>query len=186
MSKRTKAKTPARWSTAQNSNEQGEAMKIGELTAAFNAEYAAYRAEQDRIDAQIEKRKQQIERLKRKAEKLPRPFWTEAIVKPIYQEVVKHMPGYKTRADETFDTFGILAHCPVFFECESGNGKHLKMFDFVPEHYDEAGGLSLSIINHKKKIHDYPIGSIADMNNMQYERIQLDSEMEISELAKLV
>lgn len=132
------------------------------------------------LQKQIEECEQQ---LKKHGEKYP--YWTDELVKSIAEELVKLLPG---RYYEILGPFGLNAEVSIhFYKNKFKNmvhheqmkqnytgGINCKSIRFRPGNLDKG---ELHLIS-KKNTKEYARGTIAEMNGMNYESIDMPDTIE--------
>ena len=166
--------------TSNNSGKNAATVMLSSITES----YLKQRQERNQIKDRIEQREKQIERLKKKLEKLP--FWSESLIKPIAEELVKHFPD---RCYDILGPFGLSSEIAIHFYRIGVDEKH--MFDgdncisitFRPGDLDKG---ELRLVDHKTNTGEFRKGTIGDMNGMNYPTIPLSPDTTIEELLKWV
>lgn len=157
-----------------------ESKTIGEISQP----YVEQRQVEARIRARIEQREKQIERLKKKLGKLP--FWKEALIKPIAEELIQHFPG---RRYEILGPFGLSAEVGVHFYRIGVDEKHLFDGDNCISISFRPGDLEkgeLKVVDSKTNTGEFREGTIGALNGMNHPEIPLSPDMTIEELLKWV
>ena len=164
-------------------------MKIKIFTTTYKQGYYSYRKESDRIQALIDKKKEQIVRLEKKRNKLDHPSWIETIIEPIAKELIRHFPR---RHYDVLGPLGLCARTSIHFykngvpdnkKCE---GDNCLSITFTPDGLHEECQTTLSVTDYSKNTGRYPVGSIGEINGMNYPRIPIDDNLEVEELLKYI
>lgn len=146
--------------------------------------YLKQQQEEAGIEAKIKQREKQIERLKKKLKKLP--FWQDALIKPIAEELIKHFPD---RRYEILGPFGLSSETAIHFyrigvdEKHKFDGDNCISITFRPEDLEKG---ELRLVNHKTNTGEFREGTIGEMNGMNHPTIPLSPDMTIEELLKWV
>lgn len=82
-------------------------------TAIFDKEYTELNKKIGAAQNKIAWHEKRIERLQRKRAALKYPSWTEELLRPILEELVRLTPEIAWRID-SLSTFGLRCDCPVF------------------------------------------------------------------------
>lgn len=146
--------------------------------------YLKQRQEEAGIEAKVKQREKQIERLKKKLDKLP--FWQDALIKPIAEELIKHFPD---RRYEILGPFGLSSETAIHFyrigvdEKHKLDGDNCISIAFRPGDLDKG---ELRIADRKTNTGEFRAGTIGEMNGMNHPEIPLSPDTTIEELLKWV
>lgn len=146
--------------------------------------YLKQQQEEAGIEARIEQREKQIERLKKKLKKLP--FWTDALIKPIAEELVKHFPD---RRYEILGPCGLSSETAIHFYRIGVNEPHLFDGDNCISITFRPGDLEkgeLRIVDPKTNTGEFREGTLGAVNGMNHPTIPLSPDTTIDELLKWV
>lgn len=163
-----------------NTGNNTKAATIGELSKP----YLVMKQESNRIRARIDEREKQIERLKKKHQKLP--FWRDALINPIAEELVKHFPD---RRYEILGPFGLSSETAIHFyrigvdEKQLFDGDNCISITFIPGDLEKG---ELRIVDHKTNTGRFSEGTLGEVNGMNNPDIPLSPDMTIEELLKWV
>lgn len=137
-----------------------------------------------RIRARIEQREKQIERLNTKLKKLP--FWKDALIKPIAEELGKHFPD---RRYEILGPFGLSCEVGLHLYRIGVDEKHLfdgdncKSITFRPGDLEKG---ELRIVDYKTNTGEFRKDTLGEVNGMNHPEIPLSPDTTIEELLKWV
>ena len=146
--------------------------------------YVMQKQEEAGIEAKIKQREKQIERLKKKLDKLPN--WTEALIKPIAEELIKHFPD---RRYEILGPFGLSSEIAIHFyrigvnEPNLFDGDNCISITFRPGDLDKG---ELRLVDHKTNTGEFREGTLGALNGMNHPTIPLSPDTTIEELLKWV
>lgn len=136
------------------------------------------------IKARIEQREKQIERLKKKLDKLP--GWTDALLKPIAEELIKQFPD---RYYDILGPFGLSSETAIHFyrigvdEKHKFDGDNCISITFRPGNLENG---ELRLVDHKTNTGEFREGTLGEMNGMNHPTIPLSPDTTIEELLKWV
>ena len=140
--------------------------------------------EYNRIRDRTELREKQIERLNNKLKKLP--FWKDSLIKPIAEELIKHMPD---RCYEILGPFGLSCETPNHIYRIGVDDKHKFEGDncisitFRPGDLDKG---ELRIVDHEKNTGHYAKGTLGEVNGLNHPDTPLSPETTVEELLRMV
>lgn len=146
--------------------------------------YLKQRQKENEIRTKIEQREKQIERLKKKLDKLP--FWQDALIKPIAEELIKQ---YTDRYYEILGPFGLSSETSIHFyrigvdEKHKFDGDNCISITFRPGNLEKG---ELRLVDHKKNTGEFREGTLGALNGMNYPTIPLSPDTTIEELLKWV
>ena len=140
----------------------------GQISKQFSANLKRYESEEDKIQ-------DKLKRLKRKQERLSQdyPSWTDDMIGPVADAMVKKLP------DRTYDIlgpFGLTAETSIHFykkgatEKNRFEGDNCISITFRPGELRDG---ELELVDHTKQTGRYPIGSIGEMNRMNYPAVSI-------------
>ena len=144
---------------------------IEEITTGYVTSYKKY----DGLNDKIREKEKQIERLKNRREKISFR-WTQDILKPIVQEVEKHLPELEFCKDERYTPMGLCSRVSIFPKYK---GETL-MVNFIPL------DLTKGEIGFETGVQEtyYPKGSIGEVNGMGREYKAIVSVQQVVDFLK--
>lgn len=166
--------------TSDNGGKKAATVTLSSITES----YLRQRQEEKGIRARIEQREKQIERLKKKLDKLP--FWQDALIKPIAEELIKQFPD---RCYDILGPFGLSNETAIHFyrigvdEKHKFEGDNCISITFRPGNLEKG---ELRLVDHKKNTGEFRKGTIGEMNGMNHPTIPLSPDTTIEELLKWV
>jgi hypothetical protein len=171
---------------------------IEELTFEYNVAHSTRDRARNELRDKIERHEQQIERLNKRLSRVDKqsvPFWGDAIILPIMDELTARHP------DLIFDHFGpfglgctmsihaydraekIAAQTAIeasAYNTPERNAAHdadrssfRHSISFRPSHGDN--GLYVEIVDFAHPSHEFPKGSIGDMSDLGYDNVPIES-----------
>ena len=146
-------------------------MADGIMLRDLAAPYVKQRQEENGIRARIRQREKQIERLKKKLDKLP--FWKDALIKPIAEELIKHFPD---RCYDILGPFGLSSETSIHFyrtgvdEKHKFDGDNCISITFRPGDLEKG---ELRIVDHKTNTGEFREGTLGEVNGMNHPTIPL-------------
>ena len=155
-----------------------------EIIMEYVTNYNAYLTESNRIYERIDMRNAQIKRLEKKREKLQCPRWTETILKPIAEALTREY--FPNRTFDILGPFGLCSRASIHFykkgipEAELWDDpNNCLSITFEPIALQDG---VLGIVDYSTKTADYPLGSIGEVNGMNYSSIPLSKNFTLAEL----
>lgn len=159
------------------------------LFKAWKYEYDRAEAQKENLDTEIKRCELQIKGYNLLREKVDYPFWADAIVKPLAEQLCRDLKG--ADYDKEFVPMGLNSRVHILIysnEIDNESNridkkKTLVFIGIVPRHL-HGDDCELAITDYHTIAHDYPEGSIAEMNGDQYATIKIESYKTLLDYAK--
>lgn len=156
-------------------------MEIEQIKKSYQRKQKLYHTKQDNIQKQIKKLDEKKKHLEEKNKNMTYPHFKENYLKPIAEELLKHLPN---RYYEILGCFGLNCEASIHFykkDITKENmfeGDNCISLTFRPRDDD------LVLVNHLVNTHLYPQGSLGELNGDNYTTLPMKKN--IKELLKFM
>ena len=163
-------------------------MNIKELLDAYAEKDREWERERQALLDKIVLRNQQVKRLERRLSKLGMgPYWIDEIIRPLADELVKHLPG---RTVAILGPFGIGCRTAIHFYRDGVEGEErckgtncisitFEPNDLTRFQNSPLSGSKLSVVDYSVNTHRYSVGTMGQMNGLNHPVIPVPEDADI-------
>ena len=162
-------------------------MKLQTIQRAYIKKHSAFCTEQKCLRDQLDELDKRKEAVKNQLQKLDGPWWGDEIIKRIARQLIKQMPD---RRFEILGPLGLGATTSIHFYKKGLKGNELfsnrdncRSITFRPRDLDNG---EIVIVDENTDTKKHPVNSIGEMSGFNHPEIEIDVDIDVSELMKYV